>query len=130
MGMSASELARLLGLHCVAWMAVRFLSPTSAKRAVDTVARLVPSFASEEEAEQGARALSAHGSCLTRAMTVAALLPGSEVAIGVDHSRSATLHAHAWVEVNGRPLGDTKGQSEGMQRMGSLARAGGRKSRR
>lgn len=126
--MSSERPVRLHALHGAAWLAVRVLSPSTAKRAVDAVARLVPSFSSEEEAREGERALGSIGSCLTRALTIAALLPGSEVIIGVDPSRAAKLHAHAWVEVNGRPLGDNQG--DGVERLASLGPSAGRKSPR
>jgi hypothetical protein len=119
--MTAAALARLHTLHGVAWVAVRVVSPARARRAVDAAARFVPSFRSEEDAAQGERALGSMGSCLTRALAVSALLPGSEVVIGADASRSAKLHAHAWVEVNGRPVGDTQGP--GVERIGSLGPA-------
>ena len=104
--MSARTLAKVHAVHGVSWLAVRVLSPSRARRAVDTVARFVPSFRSEDAARDGERALASVGTCLTRALAISALLPGSEVVIGVDPSRSTKLDAHAWVEVDGHPLGD------------------------
>ncbi|HEY8088316.1 MAG TPA: lasso peptide biosynthesis B2 protein [Polyangiaceae bacterium] len=118
---SARALVRLHVLHGVARLALRVMSPARAQRAVGLAARFATPFASEEDARVGTRALGSSGTCLTRALAVAALLPGSEVAIGVDPRRAAKLHAHAWVELNGRPLDDNQAsEAGGVERMGSL----------
>jgi len=46
--------------------------------------------------------LEPYGTCLTRAIAVAARLPNSTVVLG--GMVEERLHAHAWVEVGGRPL--------------------------
>jgi hypothetical protein len=121
--MSPQILAKVHAVHAVAWLAVRVVSPTRARRAVDRVARFVPPFRSEEAARDGERALASAGTCLTRALAISALLPGSEVVIGADPSRSTRLDAHAWVEIDGRPLGDVQAP---VTRMASLAASNGR----
>jgi hypothetical protein len=57
---------------------------------------------SVDDARVAANSLDRQGTCLSRALAVAARLEGGEVVIGVD-ARGAVM-AHAWVEVEGRPL--------------------------
>jgi hypothetical protein len=80
------------------------LPPLRAKAAVDWLARCIPPLASDEHARLALRELGTGGACLTRAATIAALLPGAELVIGVDSRRGAALRAHAWVAVHGEPL--------------------------
>jgi hypothetical protein len=109
MGMSLRARARLRALHAVARVALRLFSPDRARAAVDAAARVLPPLASEDEAREADRVLASSGSCLTRALAISALLPGSDVAIGADPARSARLRAHAWVEMNDRPVTGTDG---------------------
>jgi hypothetical protein len=106
--MTLRSRARLHAMHGVARVAVRVLPPARARRVVDAVARIVPALASEDEACEADRVLASAGTCLTRALAISALLPGSDVAIGADPARAARLHAHAWVEVNDRPVAGTE----------------------
>jgi hypothetical protein len=46
------------------------------------------------------------GTCLSRALVVAARTPHACVVIGADPRRSARFAAHAWVEVQGTRLPD------------------------
>lgn len=94
-------------LHWLARVALRTMPPRRAKDVVDQAARALPPFASLEEARRVANALDAHGTCLSRAMTVASRLRNAEVVIGVDPNSPrdpSPLGAHAWVVVDGVPL--------------------------
>jgi hypothetical protein len=55
-----------------------------------------------------ASSLDAHGTCLSRSLTLAARLRDAEVVIGVAgsslHGRGSSFAAHAWVEMRGVPL--------------------------
>ena len=94
-------------LHVVARVALRVATPLRAKRIVDLAAlatrRFMP-LGNADSARVVASALDGHGTCLSRALTVAALLPGAEVVIGVDPRVRRPLYAHAWVEHGGRAL--------------------------
>jgi hypothetical protein len=57
-------------------------------------------FATEDEAERVGSSLG--GTCLTRAMTIASLLPGAEIVIAT--TRPSRFAAHAWVERRGRVI--------------------------
>jgi Transglutaminase-like superfamily len=96
-------------LHLVARISLRSQSsPNAAKRIVDAMGRLLPPL-SVDEAIRVAYALEGAGTCLTRALTLAARLPGSSVVIGADGPGSAEhrFAAHAWVETGGRVVSAT-----------------------
>jgi hypothetical protein len=92
---------RVHALHCVSRLALRHLRLLEAKALVDRVARRFPVLRGASQAEAALRELQPGGSCLSRAVTVAAMLPGAEIVIGVDPWGSANLVAHAWLEVDG-----------------------------
>jgi hypothetical protein len=88
-------------LHVAARVAVRLQRPLRAKRTVDALGSLLTPLGSDAEAQAMANELRDAGSCLTRALTVAARLPGAEVVIGAPPTRGGPLAAHAWVERSG-----------------------------
>ena len=87
-------------LHLVARLAERTQQPLRAKRLVDTLGHLLRPLDSRE-AMRDARKLEGSGTCLTRALTIAARLPGSEVVIGTNGLPASAFSAHAWVVHNG-----------------------------
>jgi hypothetical protein len=91
-------------LHLVARIAVAGTSPLRAKRIVDAAATLTAPRDDAQSAED-ARRLFAHirgrGTCLTRAIAVAACLPRSDVVIGAAPSGPEGLRAHAWLAIDG-----------------------------
>jgi hypothetical protein len=89
------------GLHLVAWIALRAMSPPDAHRVVLRVGGLLPQRRSTAAVRRAAKKLR-RGTCLSRALTIAARAPGSEVVIGVQPP--GTFGAHAWVELDGAPL--------------------------
>ncbi len=95
---------RLHALHAVARVALRLRPPLRAKAIVDRVGRHFVPFRDVSEAKDAASLLDGHGTCLSRALTVAARLPDAEVVIGVDPQAAEPLYAHAWVEIGGDPL--------------------------
>jgi hypothetical protein len=94
-------------LHLVARITLRTVSPERAKRIVDAMALFMPPL-SVNDASLVARTLEGSGTCLTRALTVAARLPGSQVVIGTDGGPAGpAFAAHAWVEQHGNVVGPT-----------------------
>jgi hypothetical protein len=93
-------------LHVVARVAVRARTPLRAKRVVDAVGRLLPPL-SLGEAMKAAQELEGSGTCLSRALTIAARLPGSQVVIGSDGRSEGAFQAHAWVERDGTVISAT-----------------------
>jgi hypothetical protein len=72
---------------------------------------MTPSFRDLESARAADRLLRS-GSCLSRAVTIAARLQGADIVIGIDpwHSKSAETRAHAWVELAGERLRPNEGR--------------------
>jgi hypothetical protein len=89
----------LRGLHWVARIALRVRPPLRAKALVDRIGDRLPGLHGVEDAKAAVRALFPAGSCLSRALTIAATLPGAEVVIGVDPWSAAQVSAHAWLEI-------------------------------
>jgi hypothetical protein len=87
-------------LHVVARLAVRASTPLRAKRIVDALGGLLPPL-SVGEAMRIAQELEGAGTCLSRALTIAARLPRSQVVIGSDGPTESSFAAHAWVERDG-----------------------------
>jgi hypothetical protein len=64
----------------------------------------LPRSRTPEHLRDIARTLGRRGTCLTRALAVAARAEKAEVVIAVLRSPNAPLTAHAWVEVDGLPI--------------------------
>lgn len=87
-------------LHLVARVALRVASPV---RAFRLVRRARTASLDARAARHVAAALHPSGTCLTRALTVAAMTPGARVALGAS-GLTPPFAAHAWVDLNGQPL--------------------------
>ena len=105
-------------LHWFTRAALRLFPPQRAKRTVDRVARWLPRR-SVAEALRDAATIGTQGSCLSRAVALAARTPGADVVIGVNPRLSSRLYAHAWVEVGGVcvALGDERHFAEEIARL-------------
>lgn len=101
------------GLHMVARIALRFMGPRDAFALVSRLSRALPRL---EPSVASSRSLGG-GTCLSRAITLAARIPGARVAVGVKKGGYRAIHAtrfglrpkdviaaHAWIEVAGRSL--------------------------
>ncbi len=88
-------------LHAVAWLSLRAMPPKEAYAVVLRAGAVLPQRRSVPAIRRAAARLR-FGSCLSRAMTLAARAPGSEVVIGV--SPPGAFSAHAWIELDGAPL--------------------------
>ncbi|WP_394826102.1 lasso peptide biosynthesis protein [Pendulispora albinea] len=111
---SASSLVANHLLHAFAWCALRVHPPVRAKALVDKVARWMRPIDDRDEAARLLAVVDGHGTCLSRALTVAARTPRAEVVIAV-RGLAPRLSAHAWVELDGRSLReeDVAGQEIG-----------------
>ena len=98
--LSTADALRLRGLHLLARIALRVRPPLGAKALVDQIGAKLPSLRGLHDARAGVQELFPAGSCLSRALTIAALLPGAEVVIGVDSRCAGRLTAHAWLEID------------------------------
>jgi hypothetical protein len=98
--LTTSNALCLHGLHWLARIALRVRPPLKAKALIDRVARRFPPLEGVDDARAAVQELYPSGSCLSRAVAVAAALPGAEVVIGVDAWSAARLSAHAWLLVD------------------------------
>jgi hypothetical protein len=133
MAFSTRELVSLHAVHGFAWLALRLLPPLRAQSAVQRVAGLAGPFSSVGDARAGIRALGSLGSCLSRSIAVSALLPGSQVVIGVAaHAPDGepVLRAHAWVELGNTGLDAPPRPGDGGEDHRPLARLPGRARQR
>lgn len=88
-------------LHVIARVTLRVASPVRAKRLVGHVARLAPSITITDARRLGVVLEQCAGTCLSRAVTIAAMLRRAEIVIGADRYSRRSFSAHAWVERDG-----------------------------
>lgn len=124
------EIVGLHALHSFARFALWRWPPLEAKEHIDRVARRFRPLSGVEDARAAVALLFPSGTCLSRAVTVAARLPGAEVVIGIDPWAAARLKAHAWLEVeqervDTNPRGPTPVPDE-LARLPQTAHHGGR----
>jgi hypothetical protein len=122
------ERLRLHGLHSLARVALRVRPPLRAKALVDRIGSRFPCLQGIDDARAAVHELFPTGSCLSRALTIAATLPDAEVVIGVNAPEELRVTAHAWLEVNSVCVDTTPGPGE--QLPGELARLPPRQHRR
>ena len=91
-------------LHAVAYVSLRVLPPKRAHALVLRAGSVLPQRRSVDAVRRAAARLR-RGTCLSRALTISARAPRSEVVIGV--GKPSALNAHAWVEIDGVPLRPT-----------------------
>jgi Transglutaminase-like superfamily len=94
-------------LHGASRLALRFLSPLAARRAIVKLAACLPPFEDLSQARAAGQMLT-RGTCLSRSLAISARLSGSHVVIGVDVRRSSRLLAHAWVQLGGEVVYPTQ----------------------
>jgi hypothetical protein len=109
-------------LRIVASLALSLFPPLRAKRIVDFVARPLPPL-SCQAATCHAEALEGRGTCLARAMAIAARLPGADVVIAIASPETKGPFSHAWVEYRGRPLRDLDAKGVEIARIGPSSRS-------
>jgi hypothetical protein len=88
-------------IHLAAWALLKTSSPARAHALILRIGGLFPRIAQREDVLRSLRTMGPYGSCLSRALAVAARTPNADVVIGVDHRKDRPLFAHAWVEMNG-----------------------------
>jgi hypothetical protein len=89
-----------LALHVLARVAVRARPPLEAKRLVDALGSVLAPLPLGEAIRIG-QELEGRGTCLSRALVIAARLPGAQVVIGAQTGAGNGFAAHAWVERDG-----------------------------
>jgi hypothetical protein len=99
-------------LNLGACVLLRTCSLPRAHAALRFVGRFLPRRSARAELAEAGAALAGRGTCLSRALAVAARAPASDLVIGVQREGATKLAAHAWLELDGLPvsLGDPWGQ--------------------
>ncbi|MGH7297446.1 MAG: lasso peptide biosynthesis protein [Polyangiaceae bacterium] len=91
-------------LNVAALLLLRLCRPVTAHAVLMHLGRPLPSRRSLDEARKKVAGLSARGTCLSRALAVAARTPSADVVIGIRGNGNAGFRAHAWLEVEGWSL--------------------------
>jgi hypothetical protein len=111
----------MLSLHALnlaAVVALAFLPPREAHDLIDRLGARLPRPIDEDTARDAVARLKPLGTCLSRALAIAARLPTADVVIGVRKDAMAgDVRAHAWVEVHGKPLVDGEVVGEELARL-------------
>jgi hypothetical protein len=103
--------------HAIANVALRVLSPRDALRVTAKVIAWCP--LRPEAARHSLGVLEPWGTCLTRSIAVAARLRGASVALArLTDDRDLPFVAHAWVELEGRPIRSWDAQGAVIARLG------------
>jgi hypothetical protein len=103
-GSSGEHLFQDLALLALAHGLLRVLPPLRAHALLLRIGRRLPEIRTPEEARAASAKLGRLGSCLSRALTVAARAPTADVVIGVAPTGASPLFAHAWLEMSGHPV--------------------------
>lgn len=91
-------------LHVVARILLRALPPLTTHAALTRLGQLLPRRHSPEQVRRAVVRLRGHGTCLSRSLAIAARTRGVDVVIGVERPGPSTIVAHAWLEMEGRPI--------------------------
>lgn len=91
-------------LHAFTRVLLRFCSPQRAFTVVTRVGGLLPPHGDGADVRRARVRVSLRGTCLSRALAVAARAPDAEVVIGVTPQPGCRLFAHAWLELAGQPI--------------------------
>ena len=91
-------------LHALAWALLHMCSPARVHTVLLRVGHHLAPIETPKEARRVSVALARHGTCLSRALALAARTPTADVVIGVEPRKNAPLFAHAWVEMGGTPI--------------------------
>jgi hypothetical protein len=92
-------------LHTLARVLLRFCSPGQAHAILRRVGALMPPHTGRAAlVRANASVRRSGGTCLSRALAVAARAPDVDLVIGVAPRRDQPLFAHAWLELAGEPI--------------------------
>ena len=95
---------RDLALLACAQGLLRVFPPLRAHAWLLRIGAHFPPVRSPEAARSALAAIAGHGTCLGRALAVAARAPSADVVIGVAPGGASPLFAHAWIEMDGTPV--------------------------
>lgn len=108
-------------LNLAAHALLRICSPSTTHAVLQRAGDFLPRRRTREELRWAALNMKQRGTCLTRALALAARSPRAEVVIGV-HYDERDLRAHAWVELDGGPLDPSHPSGREIARLGGAIR--------
>jgi hypothetical protein len=91
-------------LNVAAYVLLRFRKPLEVQAALARIGPILPQLHTRRQIQRASAALGRRGTCLSRALAVAARAPEAEVVIGVCPPGETPFRAHAWLELQGEPL--------------------------
>ncbi len=112
-------------LHAFARVALRLCTPQSAYAIVRRVGRFLPTHGDRSDLVRAGKRLRRRGTCLSRALTIAARAPEAELVIGVAPRAGESLFAHAWLELGGQPIDPADVAGYEIARLGDVASSRG-----
>jgi hypothetical protein len=111
-------------IHVLARILLRICSPGRAHAILTRIGALFSSHADRAGLLRASAHLRRQGTCLSRALAIAARAPQAEVVIGVAPRSGQPLLAHAWLELAGEPVDASDVAGNEIVRLGSALRAG------
>jgi hypothetical protein len=109
-------------LHLLTRVLLRLCSPPRAHAIVARIGGVLPVRDRVCDIERAATTLKGRGSCLSRALTLAARIPDADVVIGVQPRPGMRLLAHAWIERSGAAMDPSDVVGAEIARLNGLAR--------
>jgi hypothetical protein len=101
-------------VHVLARVLLRISSPVQTYRTLRRVGSVLPQRSSRAAVRGAAIRLSRRGTCLSRAMAIAARSPDVDIVIGlVPRNGAQRMLAHAWLELDGVPI--DRGEVSGLE---------------
>jgi hypothetical protein len=104
-------------LHALARILLRICSPRRACAILAQVGALLPPYNERSDILRAALRVGGRGTCLSRALAVAARAPEAELVIGVAPRTSDRLLAHAWLELSGELIDPSDGAGLEMEQL-------------
>lgn len=105
-------------LHAVAHILLRLCSPRRACLVLGHLGALLPSHHHPSDLLRARDRIGRKGTCLSRALALAARSPRAEVVIAVTPSAFGRISAHAWVELSHDPIDPSEVSGEVIARIG------------
>lgn len=106
-------------LHAFARVLLRCCSPRRAYEILRRVGALLPPHVDRDGVVRASASMKRRGTCLSRALAVAARAPAAELVIAVTPFPNDRLFAHAWLELAGEPIAVSEVAGSEIARLGN-----------
>ena len=107
-------------IHLLARALLHVCSPRRAHAILTRVGQLLPQHRDRNDVIEAAHRLQKHGTCLSRALAVAARADQAELVIGISPRTIGRPFAHAWLELSGLPIDPSDAVGVEIARLGRL----------